>query len=1043
MKKQKEKGFSLIELLATIVILSFILGITGYFVINAIKSSKEESQELAINNIKRIANIYIEEYPDDIIWESERNNSSNSYSCIPIQVLVNKGYLKEGDLKKETLKSLGEYILIIKDANGVILKEEISTNSSCTSNIKKVNIPTSKKYCKDITYHPQNNNQILTKNLKTEDIGKFSFSNNTGGDAGSYQIVAQLSENYVWSDNTTEDKIITCNIKKKIPYLTLNPSGDQDTTIGITKTQLTTDTPGIIQIKSSNKDQAIATIDNKNIDKTATIEIQKLATRNTTTSITITLTPSDTKNYYSSSTTYIIGKVDKSEVPIPTAEQYCESRTYNGTSQLLTKFPAVGVTFFNNYGTEIKSDYLITAKLKYGYIWADHTTEDKTFYCSIKVLTPTVTYDSNGGNACNPTVKTVTYNSKYGTLCTPTKTGHTFDGWYTEKTNGTKITENTIVSNYNNHTIYAHWKANTYHVSFDANKFETVDQTAKGLTITYDEKNSYLTLNGTYSSSGLQLMNLENQIFKTGDKYVITLTYLSGSYKLTGSGFFVTEIHQSNDADPATRNYYDLSFPTSGVKQGILTVNSDAASTGNRLVIWIWENTTNGYVFSNYKVKVNITKLETKEVTYGSAYGTLPANPTKKGYTFKGWYTKENGSGTKITNTTTMTTASDHTIYAHWNVNTYTATMDANGGTNGSYGNTWTATYGKKYNLDDKKPTRTGYTFDGWYSAKEGGTKYSGNWTWTSTKDYTFYAHWTAKTIKVTFYRNHSSTDTTTTTQTFTYGITDQSFNSGFSKTGYTALGWSTDRNATKATYSFKSGVADSWIKNHSPSITLYAIWRINVCTINYKPNGGKFNNNANNTTQKMNYGASTDNMRNATGSNGYYRATRSDAYNKAVSNKEWKTSSETTFDQSKGYSSTDFCPNLANGDQTVNLYVNWYDTKYRKRTCKTCKTCSVVSGTKCVSGHYECLYGCSSIGTQGYTERTSSTCTNPNTNWCAEKSRWYVCDTEQNITKNVTSCDSCGCDTWNAWSAYNLNSCTKNSSTQCGSKKVYPAIQD
>ena len=123
--------------------------------------------------------------------------------------------------------------------------------------------------------------------------------------------------------------------------------------------------------------------------------------------------------------------------------------------------------------------------------------------------------------------------------------------------------------------------------------------------------------------------------------------------------------------------------------------------------------------------------------------------------------------------------------------------------------------------------SKTGYIFDGWYTQKSGGQKIGdAGATYRPTGDITLYAHWRAKQIEVTFYRNLNSSDTTTAKQTFTYGVTGQSFsNKNWSKTGYTLKGWSTNRNATTAEYSTLSSVADSWINENSPSITLYAVW--------------------------------------------------------------------------------------------------------------------------------------------------------------------------------------------------------------------------
>lgn len=123
---------------------------------------------------------------------------------------------------------------------------------------------------------------------------------------------------------------------------------------------------------------------------------------------------------------------------------------------------------------------------------------------------------------------------------------------------------------------------------------------------------------------------------------------------------------------------------------------------------------------------------------YGNTYGTLPT-PTRTGYEFDGWYTQETG-GTKVTANTSVGTNPPATLYAHWKGKKYTVTLDANGGTVGTASKT--ATYGSKYPaLPD--PTRTGgYTFDGWYTQKNGGTKVDENTKVTTAANHTLYAHW-------------------------------------------------------------------------------------------------------------------------------------------------------------------------------------------------------------------------------------------------------------------------------------------------------------
>lgn len=69
-----------------------------------------------------------------------------------------------------------------------------------------------------------------------------------------------------------------------------------------------------------------------------------------------------------------------------------------------------------------------------------------------------------------------------------------------------------------------------------------------------------------------------------------------------------------------------------------------------------------------YTVKFNgnggSVKTTSKKVTYSKKYGTLPS-PTRKGYSFSGWYTKKSG-GTKITANSTVKITKTTTLYAHW-----------------------------------------------------------------------------------------------------------------------------------------------------------------------------------------------------------------------------------------------------------------------------------------------------------------------------------------------------------------------------------------
>ena len=70
----------------------------------------------------------------------------------------------------------------------------------------------------------------------------------------------------------------------------------------------------------------------------------------------------------------------------------------------------------------------------------------------------TVTFDPNGGTLNeDETSKSVMPGDAYGALPTPTRDSHHFSGWYTAPVGGTKVDENTVVTELDDHTLYAHW----------------------------------------------------------------------------------------------------------------------------------------------------------------------------------------------------------------------------------------------------------------------------------------------------------------------------------------------------------------------------------------------------------------------------------------------------------------------------------------------------------------------------------------------------------------------------------------------------------
>ena len=136
------------------------------------------------------------------------------------------------------------------------------------------------------------------------------------------------------------------------------------------------------------------------------------------------------------------GVVSKASIPV----------TYGKTYGTLPTPTRMGYTFDGWY-TELTGGTKIVSSTMVG------NSAGSTLYAHWKANQYTVTFEPNGGTV-STTSKTVTYGETYASprvLPEPTYPGHTFDGWYTEKTGGTRVTEDTVVTVTKDHTLYARW----------------------------------------------------------------------------------------------------------------------------------------------------------------------------------------------------------------------------------------------------------------------------------------------------------------------------------------------------------------------------------------------------------------------------------------------------------------------------------------------------------------------------------------------------------------------------------------------------------
>ena len=159
---------------------------------------------------------------------------------------------------------------------------------------------------------------------------------------------------------------------------------------------------------------------------------------------------------------------------------------------------------------------------------------------------------------------------------------------------------------------------------------------------------------------------------------------------------------------------------------------------------------------------------------------------------------------------------------------TYTVTLNANGGSCSK--SSITVTYDKAYGTLPT-PTRTGYTFEGWWTTKAtGGKQVTASTVCKATGNYTLYARWTAKKYTVTLNANGGSCSKSSITVTYdnAYGTLPTP-----TRSGYTFACWWT----TKATGGKQ--VTASTVCYATGNYTLYARWTAKTYTVTLNANGG------------------------------------------------------------------------------------------------------------------------------------------------------------------------------------------------------------
>ncbi|MBR5434467.1 MAG: InlB B-repeat-containing protein, partial [Bacteroidales bacterium] len=345
--------------------------------------------------------------------------------------------------------------------------------------------------------------------------------------------------------------------------------------------------------------------------------------------------------------------------------------------------------------------------------------------------------------------------------------GYTFGGWYTNAScTSEEVTEIPVTAT-GEQTFYAKWLANTYTVEFENN----------GGVINSGNITSYSY--GTYTQ-------LPTNVTKTG-------------YSFLG--------------------WFDNSDCEGSAISAILVTD-----LGNKIYYAKWDTI-------NYTIIYNANEGEFEETPVTNyKYGdeVILPTPTREGHTFAGWYNNSNLVGSEF-NEITASEFGNKEFWAKWDVNTYTVTLNADGGDINS-GNLSSYTY-NVLTILPQDVTKVGYTFEGWYNPENQKVTQISKGT---IGDVTFMAQWTAKTYNVTLQTNNGIIGEGNNVTVYTYGV-GAILPTDITKTGYEFLGWFDNS-------SYDGGAITEIAKNEIGNKNFWAKWKAESYKVTFDTDGGTIN---------------------------------------------------------------------------------------------------------------------------------------------------------------------------------------------------------
>ena len=503
---------------------------------------------------------------------------------------------------------------------------------------------------------------------------------------------------------------------------------------------------------------------------------------------------------------------------------------------------------YNNWNTAadgsgtaylVGSSYTLNADLTLYAIWVP-----KTF---------TVTYNGNGFTGGTSPIDPTAYFSG-GTVVvlgpnTLVKTGFTFGGW---ALGGLVIyTPGQTFPITSDVTLTAVWTPNIiYTITYNGNGFSggaVPNPTVGSGPVTLATNSGSLVKSGSSFGGWNTAIDGSGTPYAVGSPYTLNADITLYAVWFTGINSY-TVTYAGNGSTGGS-----VPSPTVGSGSVILATNSGSlVKSGSTFSGWNTKVDGSGTPYgvgSNYNLIADITLyavwipvVNVYTITYsgngytggaapsptvGSGSVTLATNSgslSKSSYTFGGWNTASNGSGTPYAVGSNYTLLADITLYAVWSpINIlYTVTYLGNSNTGGVAPHTTVGLGSVTLATNSGPLVKSGSTFGGWNTSASGtGTPYSVASNYTLAADVTLYAMWSGgNTLYTVTYAGNGSTGGVAPVPTLGIGSVTLASNGGLlTRSGYLFGGWNLKADGSGTPYPLSGNY------NLIANVTMYALW--------------------------------------------------------------------------------------------------------------------------------------------------------------------------------------------------------------------------